>query len=150
LIVGDVNVLFVKVSVPPSVATVPEVGNARLVFPVVVSASVCVLEPRVMFPLTDIVEESVPARVIELEAARVLPLVIESVPVEDDTVNPLILVAVATPMFGVVNVTELAILEVVTAPEPIFASTTAPLAIFAAVTAPSVISANWADHSVPS
>ena len=38
--VGDVNVLFVNVSVPAKVANVPEVGNVRLVDPVVVIVEV--------------------------------------------------------------------------------------------------------------
>ena len=83
------------------------------------------LEPKVVFPLTEIVEESVPARVMEFDAESVFPFVIDNVPVEAVSVSPLMLVAVATPRVGVVKVNDDANFAVVTAPALIVAVVTA-------------------------
>jgi hypothetical protein len=53
-----------------------------------------------------IVVESVPARVILLETDKVFAFVTVKVPVEEVIVSPLILVAVAAPKVGVINVGE--------------------------------------------
>ena len=55
-----------------------------------------------------IVVPSVPARIIELLAVRVFAAAIVKVPVEAVIVSPLIEVAVATPIFGVTRVGEVA------------------------------------------
>jgi hypothetical protein len=64
-----------------------------------------------------IVVESVPANVIEFENEAVFPFVIVRVPVEEVIVSPLILVAVAAPKVGVVNVGDVA--SASTVPEPV-------------------------------
>jgi hypothetical protein len=72
------------------------------------------------------VEPSVPARERELETENVLPFVNVKVPVDEDSVKPFIVVAVAAPMFGVVKIGEVAR---TTLPEPVtdFSPTVAPL-----------------------
>ena len=85
--------MFVKFSVPARVASVPVVGNVTFVVPVEVN--VIALAPDV---------------------ARVDPLAIVRVPVEDVIVKPLIDVADAAPNVGVVNDGELA---KTSAPDPV-------------------------------
>jgi hypothetical protein len=92
---GAVKVLLLKVSVPASVANVPVVGRVTLVAPV---------EVKVM--------EFAP------EVARVEPLAKVKVPVVVVIVNPLTEVAVATPIFGVTRVGEVASTML---PEPVVA-----------------------------
>lgn len=60
--------------------------------------------------------ESVPEKVSVFVTAKVLRFVIVKVPVEEVTVRPLILVAVATPKTGVMRV---GVLASTTAPEPV-------------------------------
>jgi hypothetical protein len=64
---------------------------------------------------------SVPARVIELFAVKVLPLATVRVPVELVIVSPLTLVAVAAPMFGVVSV---GLVANTLLPDPVFVTET--------------------------
>ena len=80
LIIGLVSVLLVRVSVPAIVASVPVVGSVMLVAAVVVN-----------------VKEYAPA------VARVLPLTRDKTAVDAVKVSPFRLVAVATPILGVVR-----------------------------------------------
>jgi hypothetical protein len=78
-------VLFDRASVPARVASVPVVGRVTFVAPVVVR-----------------VRELAP------DVARVDPLATESVPVDEEIVNPLIDVADAAPKVGVTSVGDVA------------------------------------------
>ena len=95
VIVGDVNVLFVKVSLPANVTNVPVVGKVILVAPVdtnvVSNAPDCTTLPSVV---------------------KVVPFANVKVPVVVDIVILLILVAVATPNVGVVIVGDVNVLFV--------------------------------------
>ena len=87
--VGEVNVLFVNVSIPAKVANVPEVGNVILVVPVVVNVEV---KPPTIANVAFVGIVNVPA-----------------LPVID---SPFIDVAVATPNEGVVKVGDVNVLFV--------------------------------------
>ena len=85
--VGAVNVLFVRVSVPANVAKVPVIGKVTLV--AAVEFNVVAKAPAwVKLPAVD----------------KVVPFANVNVPVVVVIFIPLILVAVATPRVGVVNV----------------------------------------------
>jgi len=124
-ILGDVNVLFVNVSVPAVVANVPVVGKVTEVFPPVVKPNVCapvcvkfppnvktVAAPAIVLLALFIVNvlAASPVNVIDSLTVSVLPFAIVNV---DDVAGAVIVtlfieVAVAAPKVGVTNVGDVA------------------------------------------